>query len=81
MMRVVVADDGEREDLYAEIHYDDMQWAEIILDRTTGKFVIVLFPPMDRDHWTFGLAAAEAAIAEARSALESRGYREGLPPT
>ena len=78
MMRVIIADDVDRDDLYAEIHYDDMQWAEIVFDQTTHRFLLALFPPMDRDHWTFDLAAAEAALIEARTALESRGYRENL---
>jgi hypothetical protein len=76
MMRVVIASDTEREDLFAEIHYDDFQWAEIILEPRSERFLLTLFPPMDREHWTFPLREAEAAIAEARAALEARAYRE-----
>ena len=76
MMRVVIASDPDREELFAEIHYDEMQWAEIILEPNRGRFLLTIFPPMDRENWVFELREAEAAIAEARTALETRAYQE-----
>lgn len=76
MMRVIVADDQEREELFAEIHYDDFQWAELVFEPKTERFLLTVFPPTDREQWTFTLQDAERAIAEARAALEARGYRE-----
>ena len=76
MMRVLIASDPDREELSAEIHYDDMQWAEIVLEPKRGRFLITVFPPSDRENWVFELRDAEAAIAEARAALEARAYNE-----
>ena len=75
-MRVVVASDPDREELFAEIYYDDMQWAEIILDPLRKHFLLTIFPPMDRENWVFDLKDAESAIAEARAALERRAYHD-----
>jgi hypothetical protein len=76
MMRVTIADDQEREELFAEIHYDDFQWAELIFEPKSRRFLLTVFPPTDREQWTFTLREAEQAIGEARAALEARGYHE-----
>lgn len=76
MMRIVIADDGESDELFAEIYFDDLQWAEVIFESAGRRFLLRLFPPLDREHWTFKLEDAERAIADARAALERRGYRE-----
>ena len=76
-MKVVVASDPEREDLFAEIHHDDQPWAEVILDEGTKKFRLTIYPPSKGETHVFVLGEAERAIADAKAALISRGYYEG----
>ena len=75
-MKVVVASEPDREDLFAEIHQDDQPWAEIALDRMTKRFVLTIFPSATDDAHVFPLSEAVGAIAEARDALTRRGYVE-----
>ena len=74
MMRVVIADDQERENLFAEIWADEGPWAEIILDSAQGQFVLTIFPAQNGKDLQFRLDEVEKALAEAREELTNRGY-------
>jgi len=76
-MKVVVASDPDREDVFAEIQQDDQPWAELALDPETKKFVLTIYPPGDGTAHVFALSEVDRAIAEAKDALTRRGYREG----
>jgi hypothetical protein len=75
-MEVVIASDQERENLSAEIHVQDQPWAEIILNPSTGRFDLTIFPSEPGGTMTFDLREVEKAISEARAALAARGYTE-----
>ncbi|MFN2637432.1 MAG: hypothetical protein ABR585_10430 [Gemmatimonadaceae bacterium] len=75
-MKVVVASDPDREDLFAEIQQDDQPWAELTLDSATKKFVLTIYPPGDGGAHVFPLSEAEQAIADAKDALTRRGYQQ-----
>ena len=74
-MKVVVASEPDRDELFAEIHQDDQPWAEIALEPQGERFSITIFPPANGDTHVFELAEVEAVFAEAKDALIRRGYR------
>lgn len=75
-MKVVLASEPERDDLFAEIHFADQPWAEIALDSHTRRFILTLYASDSGVPHVFSLQDAEDAIAEARRALEVRGFVE-----
>lgn len=74
-MKVVIASEMDRDELFAEIHQDDQPWAEIILAPESERFILTIYPPANGAAHVFDLAEAEGALAEARDALIRRGYR------
>ena len=77
-MNIVIASDQERDNLFAELRVDDQPWAEVILDKESGRFELTIFPSEESSELKFNLTDVEQALAEARIALEARGYHETL---
>jgi hypothetical protein len=76
-MRVVITSDTEREDLFAELWYDDEQWAEITADTSSRSFRIEIFAPHSPASYVFPLADLQQAIEEAKGRLVAMGYPRG----
>ena len=76
MMEIIIASDMEREELFAEIYFKDVQWAEVIFDQQKGYFQIEVFPPKDGGSWVFGLSEMQEALVEAKKRLINLGYSE-----
>ncbi len=64
---IVIANDNEREKVFAEICYDGEEWAEIFQE--DEKPVIVFFPPLHGKYWEFPLDEALGAIEDAKKRL------------
>jgi hypothetical protein len=73
-MEVVIANDA-RDDLFAEISYQRIAWAEVIYDAQQGKFLLTLLgPPEGYAYPTFSLYEAIEALEKAKQRLMARGY-------
>ncbi len=77
-MEIVVASDQTREELFAEIHHEEEQWAEIIFDKASRFFIITIYSPMTGDHYIFNLTEMQQALDEAKARLVSLGYVEKI---
>ncbi len=75
-MSVIITDDTDREDLFAELYSDEEQWAEMIFDRGKNTFTIEIFAPSDASSYLFELEDVQRAIEEAKSRLMTMGYAE-----
>jgi hypothetical protein len=72
-MDVVIANDV-REDLFADISYNGIGWAEVIYDAASRKFMLTIFQPPGKDNLRFSLAEAQEALDLARRRLVELGY-------
>lgn len=64
---IIIANDNERENVFAEIYYNRELWAEISIE---GEHpVLVLFPPMHQKFWEFPLDEALQALEMAKKEL------------
>ena len=73
-MDVWIAND-DRENLFAEIHYDNEDWAEVIYDDERGAFTLTIFKPRDgKDSYVFLLSDVQEALAKAKQRLIDAGY-------
>jgi hypothetical protein len=75
-MEVVIADDAEHEDLFADIGDEKMYWGRVIYDRATKRFMLTIFHLPDQDQYVFPLAKVQTALEEARKRLTELGYEE-----
>jgi hypothetical protein len=64
---IKIASDTDREKVFAEIYYNEEEWAEI--SQEGEKLLIALFPPFQGKYWEFPLDEALEAIAEAKKSL------------
>ena len=64
---IKIAGDTSREKVFAEIYYNDDEWAEI--SQEEDKPLITIFPPTNKDCWEFPLHEALEAIEEAKKSL------------
>ena len=77
-MEIVIANDTERENLFAEVHAEGQVWAEVIYDDSKGRYVLTLFsqPQSDGSWRALELDAALDALIQAKARLIERGYPE-----
>lgn len=68
-----IASPYDREELVAELLYDDEQWGEI--SKEQGEVVLELYPRQDGEPWRFPPEDVERLINLAR-----RDLLEGRPP-
>jgi len=61
--------DKERDDLIAELWDGDRNWAQITVDRTTGKFTLEIFVSMDGTSQKFDLQDVQVALERAEHRL------------
>lgn len=64
---IKIASDTDRENVFAEIYYNEEEWAEI--SQEGEKPLIAFFPPSQEKYWEFPLDEALEAIAEAQKSL------------
>lgn len=64
---IKIASDTDRENVFAEIYYNEEEWAEI--SQEGEQPLIVFFPPLQGKYWEFPLEEALEAIAEAKKRL------------
>lgn len=64
---IKIANDTNREKVFAEIYYNEEQWAEISQEESLP--LITLFPPLREKYWEFPLDEALEAIEEAKKNL------------
>lgn len=64
---IKIASDTNREKVFAEIYYNEEEWAEI--SQEGEKPLIVFFPPLQGKYWEFPLDEALETIEEARKML------------
>lgn len=63
-----------RDDLYAELMWDDVQWGEITLEKPTNHLRLTLYAAPSGQAWVFDLRDAQAIIENAaRQLLEVEG--------
>jgi hypothetical protein len=77
-MEIVIANDTERENLFAEVHAVGQAWAEVIYDDLKRCYVLTLFSERapDRGWIALELDAALEALVRAKARLIERGYPE-----
>ncbi len=64
-----------RENLFAEIYYQNLQWAEVSYEAKLGKFVVTIFAPRDEgDRYVLPLEEARDALDRAAQGLLASGY-------
>ena len=63
----MIANDSEREKVFAEIYYQEEQWAEISQEGSVP--MITLFPPSNGGDWELPLKEALEAIEKAKTLL------------
>lgn len=68
-MIVTVTSDPGRDDLYAEIFFGRVQWAEVRISPSTGEPELVIYAPVESQSWAFPLEAAQRALEEAKVRL------------
>ena len=74
-MEILIADDPQRDNLYAEIQLDGRTWAEVIFDDEKKGYVLTIFAGDSEDEWfTFDLAQARKVLLDAKNVLVARGY-------
>jgi hypothetical protein len=61
--------DVERDDLIAELWDGDLNWGQITIDRTTGKFTLEIFISMDGASKAFDLQEVQVALERAEHRL------------
>ncbi|NGX58956.1 MAG: hypothetical protein KR126chlam3_00098 [Chlamydiae bacterium] len=62
-----IASDTSREKVFAEIYYDNDQWAEISQEKE--KPVVIFFSPAKEKYWEFPLEEALATLEKAKEEL------------
>jgi hypothetical protein len=69
-MKIIIAGNfsDERDELIAEIYYDDEQWAGL----SDLGLSLTIYPRTDGKPWVFGYEEAFEAIQKARASLFSR---------
>lgn len=68
---ITVASLPNRDQLVAEIFYEDVQWVEISQD--TGKLIIEFYPHPTLECWQFPLDQALEALQKAKKRLVDLG--------
>lgn len=64
---IKIASDTDKEKVFAEIYYQNNQWAEISQEGESP--IITLFSPIYGEHWEFPLQDAIEAINQAKKRL------------
>lgn len=64
---IKIANDSDREHVFAEIYYNEEEWAEISLEGDSP--LIAIFPPLKGKYWEFPLEDALEVIEEAKNEL------------
>ena len=64
---IKIASDTSREKVFAEIYYNNEEWAEI--SQEGEKPLIAFFPPLHGKYWEFPLEEALEALQEAKKSL------------
>jgi hypothetical protein len=67
-MSITIASDVDRDALLAELYFEGIQWAEVIL-QPGEKLKLRLFAPLIGDSQVFGLEEVVNALVEARHML------------
>lgn len=79
-MEIIIANDMERENLFAEIRDGDHTWAEVIYDDERGGYTLTIYPtgagPDPKEWIVLDFDQALKALVEAKAALVLRGYPE-----
>jgi hypothetical protein len=74
--RITIASLPDRENLVAEVIYDDVEWAEISQE-TRGEMIIQFYPHPRQEFWEFPLDQALLALEQAKQKLAAMGgWRE-----
>ena len=66
---IIVASAPDREQLVAEIYYDNMFWVEIYQEEKTGALVVQFYPHPKEKYWEFTFNQTEKILAKAKKAL------------
>jgi len=69
--RITVVSLPDRENLVAEVFYDNEQWVEI--SQETDDLMIRFYEPPQGDHWIFSYREATAALETAKNKLLNVG--------
>lgn len=77
MYEIVVANDQERENLFAEVHIDRQPRMEVIFDDTRAAYMVTVFCGETNEWLEMPLAELFDALNQAKSALVARGYPDG----
>jgi hypothetical protein len=64
-MTVAVTSTTERDDLYAEILFQNCQWAEVRLASATRSPELVIYPPLNGEPYVFSVESVRRALEEA----------------
>jgi len=74
---IIIADLPDKEELVAEIYYNNMYWAEISQEPGVEQPIIEFYPPSDKEYWEFPLDEALEALEKAKKRfLEMQIIRE-----
>lgn len=63
----IIANDSEREKVFAELYHCDEMWAEITQEG--DKPLVAFFPPNDQPFWEFRFDEAIEALVRAKKSL------------
>ena len=68
---ITIASLPHREELVAEIYYENQQWVEI--SQETGKLIIQFYPHPKQKYWEFSLEEAMQVLEQAKNKLLGLG--------
>jgi hypothetical protein len=68
-IEVTVTTTDEREDVFAELFVDGIQWGEVTLVPGTGTTTVTIFPSLDGEPYRFSVEELKRALDEAVTRL------------
>lgn len=69
MLEYSVVSNSGREDLYAELLFDDYQFGEILFDKKSSSFKIKIYPQKHSTAWQFNYDDFYKLITDAKNRL------------
>lgn len=73
-MSITITSYPDEENLVAELWHDLENWGYVIYDDTLTDFLLFLYPPAAKGHYTFRFAAVQEVLIQAKRRLTEMGY-------
>ncbi len=68
-MRIIIASDIDRDNIFAEIYHGDELWAEVFHDSENNQFKVKIFAPNSKEGYVFEVAQVQQILEKAKHSL------------